>query len=32
MYVVPATAYYLQSWQDINPSIRNVTFVYTKLA
>lgn len=32
MYVVPATAYYLTSWQDINPSIRNVTFVYTKLS
>ena len=29
-YVVPASAHYVQSWQDINPAIRNVVFVYHK--
>lgn len=29
--VVPASDYYLQSWQDINPAIRNVTFSYKSL-
>jgi hypothetical protein len=29
-WVVPASAHYVQSWQDINPAIRNVVFVYHK--
>lgn len=28
MFVVPASAAYVASWQDINPSIRNVVFSY----
>lgn len=31
MWVVPASAQYLQSWRDINPTIRNVTFSYTSI-
>jgi hypothetical protein len=31
MWVVPAFDYYLQSWRDINPAIRNVTFCYKSL-
>lgn len=30
-WVVPASACYVQSWQDINPAIRNVTFSYASL-
>jgi len=29
-FVVPASAAYLASWQEINPSIRNVVFAYSK--
>jgi len=29
-FVVPASAAYLASWQEINPSIRNVVFSYSK--
>ena len=31
MWVVPASSRYLQSWRDINPAIRLVTFSYTCL-
>jgi hypothetical protein len=31
IWVVPAFDCYVQSWQDINPSIRNVTFSYRGL-
>jgi hypothetical protein len=31
VWVVPASGYYLQSWKDINPAIRNVTFLYKGL-
>jgi hypothetical protein len=31
VWVVPASDYYLQSWKDINPAIRNVTFLYKGL-
>lgn len=31
MFVVPASPLYLQSWQDINPSIKNVVFVYNRI-
>ena len=30
IFVVPASPHYLQSWQDINPSIKNVVFVYNR--
>jgi hypothetical protein len=32
IWVVPASPYYLASWQDINPSIRNVTFAYRRIS
>ena len=31
IWVVAASDDYLQSWRDINPAIRNVTFSYTLL-
>jgi len=31
-FLVPASSRYLQSWRDINPAIRNVTFSYTRCA
>lgn len=30
-FLVPASDHYLQSWRDINPAIRNVTFSYTRV-
>lgn len=30
LWVVPASAHYLQEWKNINPAITNVTFVYSK--
>lgn len=32
LWTVPASSRYLQSWQDINPSIRNVTFSYQRIS
>ena len=31
IFLAPASPHYLQSWRDINPAIRNVTFSYTLL-
>jgi hypothetical protein len=32
IWLVPALDQYVQSWRDINPAIRNVTFSYTRCA